>query len=202
LEIAKVKGCNKMCVDKYFDELRAVIHRYNLQSKPHLIYNVDEKGIQANHKPPNVVGSTECHPPAVTAGGSETITLLGCGNVAGNSIPSYFVFPGKKMQSRWMDGSKTEPVGTVSDSGWSKSQICLDYLKHHFKLYVPGRNDKMLLLLDGHKSHVSLPVIEWAQDNNIIIHVLSAHTFHFLQPMKVGIYRPLQKMYDSFCHPL
>jgi hypothetical protein len=125
LEKLRVKGCNKMCVEKYFDELRAVIHRYNLQNKPHLIYNVDEKGIQANHKPPNVVGGTECHPPAVTAGRSETVILLGCGNAAGSSIPSYFVYSGEKMQSRWMDGSTTEPVGTVSDSGWSKSQYFL-----------------------------------------------------------------------------
>jgi hypothetical protein len=76
----------------------------------------------------------------------------------------YFVYPGKKMQSRWMDGSTLGAVGTVSDSGWSNSQIFLDYLKHHFKLYVPGQNDKILLLLDGHKSHVSLPVIEWVAD--------------------------------------
>jgi hypothetical protein len=71
----------KMCVDKYFDELRAVIHKYNLQDKPHLIYNVDEKDIQANHKPPNVVDR------------SETVTLLGCGNAAGNAIPPYFKGP-------------------------------------------------------------------------------------------------------------
>ena len=200
LEIARVKGSNKLCVDKYFDELSAVIHKYNLEDKPHLIYNVDEKGTQANHKPPNVVGSTEYYPPAVTAGRSETITFFGCENAAGNSIPPYFLYPGKKMQSRWMDGSTPGAVGTVSDSGWSNSQIFLDYLKHHFKLYVPGQNDKILLLLDGHKSHVSLPVIEWAQDNNIIIHVLPAHTSHFLQPMDVGIYGPLQKMYDSLCH--
>ena len=186
----RVKGSNKMCVDKYFDELRAVIHKYNLQDKPHLIYNVDGKDIQANHKPPNVVDR------------SETVTLLGCGNAAGNAIPPYFVYPGKEMQSRWMDGSTPGAVGIVSDSGSSNSQIFLDYLKCHFKLHVPGQNDKILLLLDGHKSHVSLPVIEWAQDNNIIIHVpvLPAHTSHFLQPMDVGIYGPLQKIYDSLCH--
>jgi hypothetical protein len=65
------KGSNKLCVDKYFDELSAVIHKYNLEDKPHLIYNVDEKGTQANHKPPNVVGSTEYYPPAVTAGSKK-----------------------------------------------------------------------------------------------------------------------------------
>ena len=104
------------------------------------------------------------------------------------------------MQSRWMDGSTTGAVGTVSDSGWSNSQIFMDYLKHHFKLYVPGQNDQILLLIDGHKSHVSLPVIEWAQDNNIIIHVLPTHTSHFLQPTDVGIYGPLQHIYDSLWH--
>jgi hypothetical protein len=40
------------------------------------------------------------YPPAVTAGRSETITFFGCGNAAGNSIPPYFVYPGKKMQSK------------------------------------------------------------------------------------------------------
>jgi hypothetical protein len=54
--------------------------------------------------------------------------IFGCGNAAGNSIPPYFVYPGKKMQSRWMDGSTPGAVGTVSDSGWSNSQIFLDYL--------------------------------------------------------------------------
>jgi hypothetical protein len=48
---------------------------------------------------------------------SEIVTLLGCGNAAGNAIPPYFVYPGKEMQSRWMDGSTPGAVGIVSDSG-------------------------------------------------------------------------------------
>ena len=31
LEITRVKGSNKLCVDKYFDELSAVIHKYNFE---------------------------------------------------------------------------------------------------------------------------------------------------------------------------
>jgi hypothetical protein len=136
----------------------------------------------------------------VTAGRSETITLLGCGNAADKYIQPYFGYHGRKMQSRRMDGSAPGTIGTVSDSGWSNSQICVDYLKHHCKLYVPGQNENIWLLLDGHKSHVSLPVIEWAQEDNIISHVLQAHTSHFLQPMDVGIYGSFQYIYDSLCH--
>ena len=59
--------------------------------------------------------------------------------------------------------------GTVSESGWSNSGIFIDYLKSHFTKYINVQTQKGLLLLDGHKSHVTLPVIEWSQQNNIIL---------------------------------
>ncbi|CAG2249442.1 unnamed protein product [Mytilus edulis] len=72
---------------------------------------------------------------------------------------------------------------------------------HHFLKYIPGRNnDNVLLLLDGHKSHVAVDIIEWAQEHHIIIHVLPAHTSHILQPLDVGCYGPLQRIYDNECH--
>jgi hypothetical protein len=41
-------------VSSYFHELREVIQKNNLQDKPHLMFNVDEKGIQQHHSPPSV----------------------------------------------------------------------------------------------------------------------------------------------------
>lgn len=58
----------------------------------------------------------------------------------------------------------------------------------------------MLLLLDGHKSHVSVDLTEWALDHNIVIFILPAHTSHILQPMDVAVYGPLQKIYNCECH--
>jgi hypothetical protein len=43
-------------------------------------------------------------------------------------------------------------------------------------------------------------MIEWAQERNIIIHILPAHTSHILQPLDVGFYEPLQRIYDNECH--
>ena len=57
-----------------------------------------------------------------------------------------------------------------------------------------------MLLLDGHKSHVSLSGIEWAKQHNIILQVLPAHTSHLLQPLDVGCYGPLQNIYNNLCH--
>ena len=71
----------------------------------------------------------------------------------------------------------------------------------HFMKFVPSHSDqKILLILDGHKSHVSVGLVEWANTQGIILYILPAHTSHLLQPMDVGCYGPLQRIYNSLCH--
>jgi len=48
--------------------------------KPHLIFNVDEKGLTTNHKPPHVVAPSSYCPSAVTSGKGKTTTVIGCGS--------------------------------------------------------------------------------------------------------------------------
>ena len=79
--------------------------KYNLQDKPQLIFNVDEKGLTADHTPPFVVSSKEHHPLAVTSGKSKTTTLIGCGSASGNAIPPFLVFAGSRMLQDLMAGS-------------------------------------------------------------------------------------------------
>ena len=57
-------------------------------------------------------------------------------------------------------------------------------------------------MYDGHKSHVSLGVIDWAKAHNIILFVLPAHTSHLLQPLDVGCFGPLSRIYSNSCHKL
>ncbi|CAC5406516.1 unnamed protein product [Mytilus coruscus] len=198
LEIQRAKCGN---VEKYFASLEQVVHKYNLQDEPHLIFNIDEKGITLNHKPPNAVSGIECNTSSVTSERSSTTTILGCGSASGFAVPPYFVFEGKRMMNELMNGATPGAVDTVSDSGWSNTNIFRQYLTDYFLKYVPGRNnDNILLLLDGHKSHVAVDIIEWAQQHHIIIHVLPAHTSHILQPLDVGCYGPLQRIYDNECH--
>ena len=55
-------------------------------------------------------------------------------------------------------------------------------------------------MFDGHKSHISVDLITWAQSYNIIMYVLPAHTSHILQPLDVGCYGPFQRIYNNKCH--
>ena len=67
--------------------------------------------------------------------------------------------------------------------------------------YVQGRDssEPILILYDGHRSHFSLDLIEWAKTNNMIRFVLPPHCSHMLQPMDVGCFGPLQIKYNQEC---
>ena len=46
----------------------------------------------------------------------------------------------------------------------------------------------ILLVLDGHGSHDTLPIIDLALSHGIIIFCLPPHTTHKLQPLDVGVF--------------
>ncbi|XP_067649044.1 uncharacterized protein [Haliotis asinina] len=168
------------------------------------IYNVDEKGLKQNHSPPSIVTSLEAaaKTPAVVSGKGSTVTVTGCGNALGNQIPPYSVFPGKRMRPELLKDCTSGADGTVTESGWSNTEVFLYYLEHHFAKFVQGRdsNNKILILYDGHKSHISLPLIDWAKEHKIILFTLRAHTSHVLQPLDLGCFGPFERIYNNECH--
>lgn len=100
-----------------------MLTKYSLKDKPHLIFNVDEKGITQCHTPPSVVAGKDFHPPAVTSGRSSTTTIIGCGSASGMAVPPYFVFPVKKLRPDLLNGATPEADGTVTETGWSNQQF-------------------------------------------------------------------------------
>jgi hypothetical protein len=45
LEVSRTKSASDDIVQNYFNQLEHIIDKYELQNNPHLIFNVDEKGI-------------------------------------------------------------------------------------------------------------------------------------------------------------
>ena len=60
------------------------------------IYNIDEKGINTEIRPPNVVAITYYQPQMVMAERSKLVTVIGVGNALGSSIPPNLSFPVKE----------------------------------------------------------------------------------------------------------
>jgi len=203
LETMRACCSSREVVGKYFLELESIRDRYDLKDQSHRIFNVDEKGITTDCKPPNIVSCSHFKPQVVTAGNSKTVTLLGGGSASGSQIPPFCVFPGQRMMlPDLLNGVTPGASGTVSDSGWSNSVIFEQYMKEHFIKFIPNRDDdhKVLVLYDGHKSHISMSLITWVKENNIILFVLPPHTSHILQQMDVSCFGPFEKAWGAACH--
>ena len=51
----RAQATSKEKVSSYFDNLQSVLQRNNLINKPEHICNVDEKGVQTEHRPPYII---------------------------------------------------------------------------------------------------------------------------------------------------
>ena len=202
LEVARAKSATEATISNYFRELHTIVEKYDRSGKPQCIFNIDEKGLSAEHKPPKIIAGKMYKAQAVTSGKAQNVTLIGCVNAAGQQIPPYFIFPGKRMMDSLLDGATPGADGTVTESGWSNSDTFTEYMKELLLKYLPPRSSSshVLVLYDGHKSHVTIPLIEWAIEENIILFVLPPHCSHLLQPLDVSCYGPLELAWNSACH--
>ena len=75
---------------EYVQELEFTLDKYSLRNKPHLIFNIDEKGIMQIHTPPTVVAGTDCHLPSVVSQKGQRTTIIGYGSASGVAVPPLF----------------------------------------------------------------------------------------------------------------
>ena len=73
LEVSRAKSASHAIVQNYFNQLEHIMDKYELQNSPHLIFNVDEKGISTNNTPYRIVAGSDFYPQSITTGKSQTI---------------------------------------------------------------------------------------------------------------------------------
>ena len=47
---------------------------------------------------------------------------------------------------------------------------------------------RVVLIEDGHASHITIEVIELAKKNDVHLLCLPSHTSHILQPLDIGVF--------------
>ena len=57
----------------------------------------------------------------------------------------------------------------------------------------------VLLVLDGHGSHFTIDVIEYARANEIHMPCLPSHMSHVLQPLDVGVFKSFKSFFFKVC---
>nr|CAI5847916.1 unnamed protein product [Callosobruchus analis] len=180
----------------FYDLLETEIEKLGLQDKPNHIFNLDETYFTFDPSRTKAVGAKgEKFHRNIQGSGKENITVLGNVSADGQLLPPLFVFQASNLWSSWK-GNNDLPntFYACSEKGWMTAQIFQGYF-YKFCAFVKQR--PVLLIFDGHLSHLDVGTIKKAKAENITIIKLPAHTTDLLQPLDTCCFRPLKNLWDK-----
>lgn len=198
--MARATGFSKERTDEFFDVLSKLVDNNKLQAAN--IFNVDETALSTVQKPRKVLAKKGSHQVgSMTSAERGTLTTgIFCMSAIGVYVPPMLVFKGKRFKTEWKIGAPPGTAFELSESGWSNSEVFLNWLKHFVTFVKPNIENKVLLILDGHTSHTKdLSIIDYAKQNGIIMLSLPSHTSHRLQPLDVSFFGPLKTNFNKAC---
>nr|XP_004209551.2 MFS-type transporter clz9-like [Hydra vulgaris] len=127
------------------------------------------------------------------------VTVCCASNAIRNSIPPLFVFPRVKFHDYMIKEGPPGCVGFANPSGWMNSDIFIEWIKHFVRYSNCCHESPVLLLLDSHKSHISVRALDLAIQHGITMLSFSSHCTHKLKPLDRTVFGPLKRFYNAAC---
>nr|WP_253308817.1 hypothetical protein [Rickettsia endosymbiont of Ceutorhynchus assimilis] len=115
---------------------------------------------------------------------------MACVSASGCSLPPLIIFQGQNLWSSWKGNNELEnTMYGVSEKGWMTTLIFNEWFA---KFCTMVRDRPLLVLLDGHLTHLDKHTIELAIRENVTLLKLPAHSTDLLQPLDRGCFGPLK----------
>ena len=128
----------------------------------------------------------------------RTHTVVSCVSASGVALPPFIIYPRKRaVPDALKAGALPGTVFKNSDNGWITQDIYLEWFKQFLQWIPPQR--PVVLIEDGHESHITIDVIELAHQNDVHLLCLPAHTSHILQPLDIGVFKLFKSHYSKAC---
>lgn len=196
---ARAMGFNREAVGMFFKLLVETIEKNNISSDK--LFNVDETGMTTVAKSLGKVIATKGRKQVGSLSSAERgqlFTVEICMSASGSFMPPMFIFPRKRMKPELMDGAPPNSWAECNEKGWITHELFLKWFEKFVIWSKATKEDPVLLLLDGHTSHVkSLDVINLAREKSVHILCFPPHCTHRLQPLDVSFMKPLSAYYGE-----
>ncbi|KAJ8932260.1 hypothetical protein NQ314_014806 [Rhamnusium bicolor] len=165
-------GVTEENIQKWFDEITE--HFKTIENLSDVVKNT-----KIVH---NIINSSE----------KENITALIMANAADQMAPPMVVVNLKRLGKTLRESVPPSWAIGKSENGWMTNQTFYEYITGVFypwliesKIQFP-----IVLYLDGHVSHLTLPLSEFCMKKRIELVALYPNSTHFLQPMDVALFHP------------
>ena len=155
LSAARAMAVNPVQVDKFFELLKQWVRAWEIEFKPNNVWNVDETGISDVPKERRVIGiSGEGVFQTVADEKGTTTTVVTFVSAGGLHVPPMIIFKTGKVKNIWREAAPSGYTVQRSDSGCINAELFAEFVDFLKEKNLLGNNQKNLLLLDLHSSHL------------------------------------------------
>jgi hypothetical protein len=198
--LARVMGFNKSQVDTFFCNLEEVMVKHRFP--PSRIFNMDESGINTvPNRAPKVVSvrGKKSVGKISSAERGQLTTIICAMSASGNYIPPAMIFARKRLKPELLNGAPPETVMFCSESGYSNSELFIEWIKHFQKFAMSTKDNPVLLVLDNHGSHIGINAVNFCRQHDICLLTIPPHSSHKLQPLDKCFFKPLKDFLSQMC---
>ena len=176
--LARSLAFNKPNVEIFFNNLQVALERHAYQ--PHSICNLDETGITTVQKSPRIVaekgakqiGQVTSHERGVL------VTMCCCANAVGQALPPAYIFPRVHFKQHMLHDAPNGSLGLACKSGWMTKELFVEVFNYFLKFMNAFKSNPALLVMDNHRSHLSVALINAARDHGVTIVTFPPHCSH------------------------
>ena len=199
LELSRASACTREKVFGWFDSFESFLKEHSISSADQ-IYNCDESGFPLQACSSSKVCAEKVMKRAfhISSSSKTSITTLQCISASGSVLPSAVYFPGKSLNPEYCLGFPSNVFIGFSDSGWMETYQFYAWVANHFVRQIPPRRP-VVLLIDGHLSHVDYNMSLFCKQNEILLFRLPPHTSHVLQPADRGFFNVFKGEWKKAC---
>ena len=171
------------------------------------VYNCDESGFPLHgtkHQLKIITKKGIKNVYRMTVDSHEQVTVLGTACANGELLKPMVILPGLNPSFNLEGVNAEDFILGSSPNGWISADTFFGWLSNYFYKNLQNKVQfPVLLLIDGHTSHINVSVSDFCRDKNIILFCFPAHASHLIQPLDVTVYGPLKTMWneslDKFC---
>jgi hypothetical protein len=186
-------------IEDWFRLVANMRAKYGIQERD--FYNFDETGFMMGVICGSMVvtrADRRGRSKQLQPGNREWATAIECVASDGFCIPPFLIVQGVNHLASWYTecGLPQPWVIKTTANGWTDNDTALEWIQH-FDKHTKDRRQGVyrMIVLDGHESHLSAKFEDFCKANNIITLCLPAHSSHLTQPLDVGCFSVLKRLY-------
>ena len=166
--VQRNRGLTEANLDEFFKMFDELVEKNNLRDKPERFWNIDETGLTGNPISGKAYARKGSHAVVLNPNcGKTSYSVMFCISASGLYLPPFIVYKAAHLYDNWTKGGPKDAVYTATESGWMQDKNFEKWVETVFVKAVQHLEKPVVLILDGHGSHLTYPTVQTCIENKI-----------------------------------